>query len=216
MFKFVILFIVKMNSMCSSVLVQFKSETGECYGAPFDVPIDITPDKLQLICNSIQENENELPYLFFLNDIEIKTSLGQTVDSFTNDSIQLENCLDIICAPQAIFHVESVTRCSGSIAGHTSAIVSVAFSPDSSLLASGSGDTTVRFWDINTETPFKTCSAHKQWVLAISWSPDGSKLASADKAGMIHIWRRSNGELIGTLKGHKQFVDSLAWEPFHR
>lgn len=42
-------------------------------------------------------------------------------------------------------------------AGHQEAVVSVAFSPDSQQLASGSGDTTVRLWDLNTQTPLYTC-----------------------------------------------------------
>jgi len=57
--------------------------------------------------------------------------------------------------------------------------------PFSRYLASGSGDTTVRFWDLNTETPHHTCKSHKHWVLCISWSPDGKKLASACKNGQV-------------------------------
>ena len=34
-------------------------------------------------------------------------------------------------------------------------------------LASGSGDKTVRFWDLTTETPHHTCKGHVSWVLAI-------------------------------------------------
>lgn len=37
------------------------------------------------------------------------------------------------------------------------AVLSVNFSPDGKRLASGSGDTTVRFWDLNTQTPLFTC-----------------------------------------------------------
>ena len=42
--------------------------------------------------------------------------------------------------------------------GHTEAVLSVVFSPDGNNLASGSGDTTVRLWDLNTQTPLFTCS----------------------------------------------------------
>jgi WD40 repeat protein len=44
--------------------------------------------------------------------------------------------------------------------GHAEAVISVKFSPDGKYLASGSGDTTVRFWDIQTQTPHHTCSGN--------------------------------------------------------
>lgn len=48
-------------------------------------------------------------------------------------------------------------RCTSSLAGHSEAVLHASFSPDGRYLASGSGDTTVRFWDVNTETPHFTC-----------------------------------------------------------
>ncbi|CAG2121873.1 unnamed protein product, partial [Medioppia subpectinata] len=105
---------------------------------------------------------------------------------------------------------------SSSITGHSDAVVSVQFSPDGSQLASGSGDTTVRFWDVDTETPKFTATSHKHWVLSIAWSPNGQKLASADKNGTIYIWDPKTGNQLGNaLLAHKQWVNSMAWEPFH-
>lgn len=80
-----------------------------------------------------------------------------------------EETLRIVYQPQAIFRVKAITRCTGSLSGripllyflilsgHTEAVLCVSFSPDGSRLASGSGDTTVRFWDIDTQTPMFTC-----------------------------------------------------------
>jgi len=39
--------------------------------------------------------------------------------------------------------------------GHTEAVLTISFSPDNKHLASGSGDGSLRLWDINTQTPYK-------------------------------------------------------------
>lgn len=53
--------------------------------------------------------------------------------------------------------VVTLIKIFSSIPGHAEAVISVKFSPDGEKLASGSGDTTVRFWDIVTQTPHHTC-----------------------------------------------------------
>lgn len=114
----------------------------------------ITPDKLQLVCNALLAQEDPLPLAFYVHDAEIVSSLGRTLES---QAVETEKVLDIIYQPQAIFRVRAVTRCTSSLEGHSEAVISVAFSPTGKYLASGSGDTTVRFWDLSTETPHFTC-----------------------------------------------------------
>ena len=58
-----------------------------------------------------------------------------------------------------------------SLPGHSEAVIAVSFSPDGKQLASGSGDTTVRFWDLNTESPLFTCKGKTSFniIEASSW-----------------------------------------------
>ncbi|XP_008557185.2 notchless protein homolog 1 [Microplitis demolitor] len=195
-----------------TVLARFKSETGEILPDTFNLPGGTTAKQLESICNNLLDQEDPVPISFFINDVEVVGTLQENLKG--NDC---EQVIDIVYQPQAVFKVRAVTRCTGSIEGHKEAVISVAFSPNGQGLASGSGDTTVRFWDIHTQTPLYTCEGHKHWVLCISWSPCGTKLVSACKNGTIIQWDPETGKQVGkTMTGHKKWVTALAWEPYHR
>ena len=52
-------------------------------------------------------------------------------------------------------------------AGHSESVLNVAFSPDGRRLASGSGDTTLRFWDLNTQLPQAECKVRDVHAAAL-------------------------------------------------
>ncbi len=119
-----------------------------------------------------------------------------------------------------------MTRLSSTLNGHSEAVLSVLFSPDGKHLASGSGDTTVRVWDMLTgissfpssnsqETPKHTLKGHVNWVQQIAWSPDCSLLVSAGMDSTIRLWDPKKGTEIGLMKGHAQPVTALCFEPMH-
>ncbi|KAG9509973.1 Notchless protein-like 1, partial [Fragariocoptes setiger] len=209
-----------MTLIQQSVIAQFVSEDGTDKSESFSLPLDLTPFNLQAICDGLKEKPKDecVPYLFFIQDVQIRDSIKQTIEK-NPDSIKFEpeKTLSIVYAAQAAFKVEPVTRCTSTLTGHGEAIVSVSFSPDGLYLASGAGDATVRFWDITTQTPVHECRAHRDWVLALAWSPNSKMLASGCKNGEIYLWQANNGKQINTkpLLGHTKFITCLTWEPIN-
>ncbi len=195
----------------TTLIIQLTTEAGEATGSPLEIPKDITGEQLTTLVNSLLNNEEKVPYSFYLNEEEIVESLQDIV---SKQETSIETVLNIMYRPQALFRVNSVARCTSSLPGHTEAILHVAFSADGKHLASGSGDATVRLWDVHTETPKATFKGHSNWVMAVAWSPSGKKLASGGMDCEVRVWDPSTGKLSGkALKGHKQGVTALAWEP---
>nr|XP_032823756.1 notchless protein homolog 1 isoform X2 [Petromyzon marinus] len=197
------------------LLVQFRDEKGAALAAPLDLPADINAQRLQLVCDALLPSDDPAPLAFYVHEVEIVESLERSLQQ-AQPAAETERALDVVCQPQATFRVRAVTRCTSSLQGHAEAVISVAFSPNGRFLASGSGDTTVRFWDISTETPHFTCTGHKHWVLSIAWAPDGKKLASGCKNSQILLWDPETGRQVGrALTGHTKWITWLCWEPLH-
>jgi WD40 repeat protein len=86
--------------------------------------------------------------------------------------------------------------------GHTWGVTSVAFSPDGSMIASGSGDKTIKLWRVSDGFLLRTLEGHTDSVSSVAFSPDGSMIASGSRDKTIKLWRVSDGELLRTLEGH--------------
>jgi WD40 repeat protein len=104
-----------------------------------------------------------------------------------------------------------------TIKTHDGRVLSVAFSPDEKLLATGGGSLAtsiaeLRIWDAQTGQLVHDLKGHTASVSTVAFSPDGTILA-ADDAGSIRLWDPQTGEQKGILQGHVDNVKCVAFSP---
>jgi WD40 repeat protein len=74
--------------------------------------------------------------------------------------------------------------------GHSTGVMSVAFSPDGTVLASGGIDNAMRLWDVNTGKQLGETQAHEGHVYMLCFTPDGKQLVSASNE--VRLWDAVN------------------------
>ena len=76
--------------------------------------------------------------------------------------------------------------------GHQAPIVGLAVSPDGSMLASASWDSSVRLWPLRSGAK-RVLEGHSQNVNGVAFTPDGKSLVSVGYDLAVRIWPRQDG-----------------------
>src|SRR5438876_2926897 len=95
-------------------------------------------------------------------------------------------------------------------AGHADVVMSVAFSPDGRVCATGSRDTTIKLWDTRTGHLLRTLVGHTGRVTKLVFSSDSQALVSESKAGTSNaesdadntdrLWQVQTSKLLVTTE----------------
>ncbi len=97
--------------------------------------------------------------------------------------------------------------------GHLRPVSAATFSPDGRLLATGSQDGTIRFFDVASGAPAGApMTGHSNLVSALAFSPGGDLLASAGYDRTIRLWDTATRAMkSGPLLGHTDAVEAVAF-----
>ncbi|MBW4678785.1 MAG: serine/threonine protein kinase [Microcoleus vaginatus WJT46-NPBG5] len=99
-----------------------------------------------------------------------------------------------------------------TLTGHSDAVGVVTFNSDSTILASGSKDKTIKLWDVAAGKLNRTLEGDSSAVWAMAFSPDSTQLATGSFFWRVLLWNLNSGELIRTVE-HDAAVWTVAISP---
>ncbi|MHA1577972.1 MAG: WD40 repeat domain-containing protein [Candidatus Thorarchaeota archaeon] len=96
---------------------------------------------------------------------------------------------------------------------HRTAVQAVRFSPDGSLLASGSSDHDIALWDSTSTLKLREkLIAHNSEVRAVAFSSDGKYLASGSSDKDLFVWSVDTLQIEGESSTSGE-IDGIEWYP---
>lgn len=87
-----------------------------------------------------------------------------------------------------------------TLTGHRDFVTCVAISPDGTTVATGSQDSTIKLWDLNTAELITTLKGHIGAIHDLAFSPNGILLASVGVDPILRIWNVAKKELVKSIR----------------
>ena len=142
------------------------------------------------------------PIASLIDSLKATRKLKQTFGA--NIDIQSKLKLSLL---QAVYSIKEQNR----FENHRGIVNQVSFGPNGEMIASASGDGTLRLWNIDGKE-LEVIWEHRSRLLNTSFSPNGKIIASVGEDRFVRLWTLGGQEII-TLARHKEPITSLEFSP---
>ncbi|CAH1775586.1 unnamed protein product [Owenia fusiformis] len=96
-----------------------------------------------------------------------------------------------------------------TLIGHSESVMCLNFSPNGKILASGSGDKTVKLWNPLKGEVLHTISGHGRYVMCCAFSTDGDLLATGSNDKTVCLWNIVSEEELANAPGYEEEEEDL-------
>ncbi|MFT4858010.1 MAG: WD repeat-containing protein 61, partial [Planctomycetota bacterium] len=86
-----------------------------------------------------------------------------------------------------------------NLVGHTNSVFALSYSPDEMLLASGSRDVNLKFWNSTDFTLVESIVAHLYAINYLSFNEDGNMLVTCSMDKSMKIWETAERKLLKVI-----------------
>ncbi|KAJ9464311.1 putative U3 small nucleolar RNA-associated protein 13 [Diplonema papillatum] len=225
------------TSRCLAVLT---GHTADVTGLAFGCPVEASSASVQLVSASadlslklwdMKNLFSEKKYAKLQQDQGVTRSTPVSIESSPNQTTPRAHEMDISAVsfnPTA----DTVASCGkdktvklwkksgkslqllSTLSGHKRRVHCAVFSTHDRLLASGSGDTTVKLWSTNPgEGIVKSFQGHITPVLTLAFVNLGLQIISASTDGMLKVWGIKLHTCLATIQAHKDRIWSIDMFP---
>uniref|UniRef100_A0A1I8B2U2 WD_REPEATS_REGION domain-containing protein n=1 Tax=Meloidogyne hapla TaxID=6305 RepID=A0A1I8B2U2_MELHA len=162
-----------------------------------------------------QENleENKLLKLSASTTVVAHAKDINSVDVSQNDKLCVTASMD---KTAKLWHINPKTMelaNAGVLSGHKRGVWCARFSKNLQLVATCSGDCTIKIFSLLDKSCVKTLEGHQFAVLSILFIENSLKLISVDGGGILRLWNVKKGICEGVEEGHDEKIWSLRGLP---
>jgi small GTP-binding protein len=122
----------------------------------------------------------------------------------------LSACLQPDTTTEPATEQKPESQSSKVLKGHRGSVYSIAITADGRRAVSGSGDRTLRVWDVEAGGCVATLEGHTNEVIGVAVTADGRRAVSGSSDGTLRVWDVEAGGCVATLEGHSGTILGVA------